>query len=230
MTRIEEERIDEMLAPRDVEEIRVRAARLLDRMGKTLRGPKKKILAERHVDAVNELIRAEGYNAALLELKELRAQGGVRVKGLEWTTPEQNWLKATSPWGTFLVCDQPMFGKSWRSFSPAGWPTHSGYSREEVQQKVEADYRTRILSALETDALEPVAWLGVACSDPHSVPIKQVQAEMREAALQIAADANGGYIGRKVVQIVNAAISSIFAENRADPKTGAPIKMRGDSQ
>jgi hypothetical protein len=52
--------------PKDVDAIRAHAARLLDRMGKTPHGPKRKLLASQHVDLINEALRAEGWNAALL--------------------------------------------------------------------------------------------------------------------------------------------------------------------
>ena len=43
----------------------------------------------------------------------------------------------------------------------------------------------------------------------------------REAALQTAADANGGYIGPKIKQIVNAALNTVFAALASPPSSDA---------
>src|SRR5690606_37022895 len=50
---------------RDIEAIRAKAARLLERMRATPPGPKRKRLASQHVEMTNEALRAEGFNAAL---------------------------------------------------------------------------------------------------------------------------------------------------------------------
>jgi hypothetical protein len=68
--------------PKDVDAIRAHAARLLDRMGKTPHGPKRKLLASQHVDLINEALRAEGWNAALLS-SPLPTASGVEVKPAE---------------------------------------------------------------------------------------------------------------------------------------------------
>jgi hypothetical protein len=57
--------VSEELVEKDVDAIRDHAARILDRMGKTPHGPKRKLLAAQHVDLTNEALRAEGWNAAL---------------------------------------------------------------------------------------------------------------------------------------------------------------------
>ena len=101
--------------------------------------------------AAREALRAASITPPAPERS--KEEVGVKVKPLEWTASSKGWLGTKTPWGDFLVCDQSMFGKSWRCFSPDGWPTFSGDSAEEVRLKIDADYEQRIRSALESASL-----------------------------------------------------------------------------
>lgn len=58
----------------------------------------------------------------------------------------------------------------------------------------------------------------IATNDRGGDSIRVVHSEMREAALQAASDANGGYIGPKLVKVVDSAIRSILSEKRSEAK------------
>jgi hypothetical protein len=78
----------------------------------------------------------------------LRAQGGVRVKPLEWTQIRENHWRADTAFGPWEVCNQSMFGRPWRTFSPTGWKTYHGDDPEELKRLAEQEVSKRILSSL----------------------------------------------------------------------------------
>lgn len=57
-------------AARDVEAIRAHARRIFQRMVATPYGPKRKNLARQHVEKLEEALRAEGWNDAILSMKK----------------------------------------------------------------------------------------------------------------------------------------------------------------
>lgn len=129
MTRIEEERIDEMLA---------------DKFGTWLaiHG------TPNQIEVYNDFFAREIEP----KLKELRAQGGVRVKGLEWLQDDANEWGAGSLFGHYGVVREDV-----DLFSAEGPQGHFSLhnSLEQAKAAAESDYRTRILSALETEAPHP---------------------------------------------------------------------------
>lgn len=93
-------------------------------------------------------------------LKELCAQGGVSVRPLQWqqTDPHFPWA-AQSLIGRYTAWDFDGKDGHWmRPGDVAGVRVKGGL--EEAKAAAEADYRTRVLSALETEAVEP-SWFAV---------------------------------------------------------------------
>lgn len=147
MTRIEEERIDEMRKVADA----------LDEFA---------MIDE--AEGGNPLVIATERRAAEL----LRAQGGGRVKGMTWWPVAEMGPDAEEAsgilTGTYRVFqdEDSAFGAVFAEWAhlPDQFCTTVAktlgrfVSFEEAKAAAEADYRTRILSALETEAVEPVAW------------------------------------------------------------------------
>lgn len=105
-----------------------------------------------------------------VEIKEPRAQGDVSVKRLEWLPDGDNGFVATAVFGEYEINPVGFLDQEqWELLIPA---EHLGHfdTVEEAKAAAEADYRTRILSALETEAVAECATEG--CERPATQAIR----------------------------------------------------------
>lgn len=118
--------------------------------------------------------------------QSLRAQGGVRVKALEWEQIGDNHWRADTAFGPWEVCAQPMFGKSWRTFSPTGWKTYHGDDPEKLKRLSEQELSKRILSSIEASP-DPVS------EHPDDLAVDRFAAAMKAKLAKKREEGRGGW-------------------------------------
>lgn len=171
MTRIEEERIDES-APEMLQRLGSDGAAWAAEFRKTAvrlgySDMDEEWLISWFANAIeNAVVTHPDVKRLRLELKELRAQGGVRVtvKPLEWEAIDGgNAFRAPAiifGWIRIETYTMHSWQVLWSVPGICNILLPSVFDTpDEAKAAAEADYRTRILSALETEAVEPVAWV-----------------------------------------------------------------------
>lgn len=139
MTTISDERLAEMLAEVEIEQENAVADAEADQNPQLA------------VDAVGEFALSE-VSSILTELQSLRAQGGVRVKPLEWDNNGVPHTKAVSAVGLYTI--NVTSGHRYQLNRNYTTPGSFFDTIEQAKAAAQADYERRILSTLDLSPAE----------------------------------------------------------------------------
>lgn len=180
MTRIEEERIDEMLAGLESvtpgpwasdRHFSIGPRSQMDDQSFAMMLPIADIFGGNQTADTDHIARCDPdtIRSILTELKELRAQGGVRVAPLEWhdvLSPREDGpaepsgdYEASNGLGSFyyIRCYFGSDSYGWEvSFDANAVSDHD--NPEDAKASAFEHHKRNVLSALEIEAVEPVAW------------------------------------------------------------------------